>query len=420
MENIVIHSVRVLYPGSPWNGKQVDVLLEKGKIKAIKAQGKIAHSGKTLSGKDQILIPGLFDMHVNFGEPGLETKEDMQTGCQAALYGGFTGIALVPNTRPALHSKAEIQYIRNLAKHQVPDVYPIGAISKDRKGKDLAELYDMQQHGAIAFSDGNQPVQQAELMSRSLLYCKGFGGLIIAYADDESLSGNAKMNEGLTSTLLGMKGIPALSEEVMVARDLYLAEYNEAPIHFTTISTAGSVRLIKEAKKKGLQVTCDVAVHHLLLNETVLQDYNSLYKVKPPLRTETDRKALLKGLKDGTIDAIVSQHTPEEEEYKEVEFEIAHFGMTGLQTAFSLACQSGLPLELIVEKMAVRPREILKLPLSEFDTGASADFILVNPDELWIFEEAINQSKSKNTPFLQQELKGRVNFLAYNNQYFSF
>lgn len=420
MESILIRSVLVLYPDSPWNGKKVDVLLERGKIKAIKDKGKIAHQGKTLSGKDQVLVPGFFDMHANFGEPGMETKEDMQTGCQAALHGGFTGLALAPNTRPALHSKAEIKYIRNLAKDQVPEVYPIGAISKDRAGKDLAELYDMQQNGAVAFSDGNHAIQQAELMSRSLLYCKGFGGLIIAYADDTSLSGNAKMNEGLTSTLLGMKGMPSLSEEVMVARDLYLAEYNDAPIHFTTISTAGSVRLIKEAKKKGLQVTCDVAAHHLFLNETALSGYDSLYKVKPPLRTEADRKALIKGLKEGTIDAIVSQHTPHEQEYKQVEFEIAHFGMTGLQTAFSLACQCGLSLDMIVEKMAIRPREILKLPKGVFDTDAAADFILVNPDEIWIFEERINQSKSKNSPFLNKEMKGKVNFLAHKNQYFSF
>lgn len=419
MESILIRSVRVQYPGSPWNGKQVNLLLKQGKIARIEQQEITGEDAREIDASGAVLMPGLFDMNVNFGEPGLETKEDMQTGCKAAIWGGFTGIALCPNTRPALHSKAEIQYIRNLSAQQAIGVYPVGAVSKDRNGKHLAELYDMQLSGAVAFSDGDHPIQQAELMSRSLLYCKGFDGLIIASAEDKTLSGNAQMNEGVMSTLLGMKGIPALSEEVMIARDLYLAQYNQAPIHFTTLSTAGAVELIRNAKKQGLPVTCDVAAHHLVLTETALDGYDSLYKVKPPLRTQTDRQALLEGLKDGTIDAIVSQHTPHEVEFKEVEFEIAAFGMIGLQTAFSLACQSGLSIETITEKMAIRPREILKLPLSQLEVGASPDFILVNPGEFWIFDETNNQSKSRNSPFLGQKLKGKINFLAINNRYFN-
>ncbi|HTK19160.1 MAG TPA: dihydroorotase, partial [Mucilaginibacter sp.] len=294
------------------------------------------------------------------------------------------------------------------------DFYPLGAISYKREGKDLAEMYDMYQSGAKAFTDGNRPVQDAGLMERALLYTKGFDALVLSYPEDTAIAGKAKVHEGEVSTLLGMKGIPSLAEELMVARDLYLAEYTESRIHFSTISTERSVDLIREAKKKGLQVTCDVAVHHLLLTDEALMGFDSQYKVKPPLRTQKDVKALLKGLKDGTIDAIVSQHTPHEVEFKNVEFEMAEFGMIALQTSFATALEAGLSLETIIEKMAINPRKILNVDMPVIAEGTEANLVVLDKDAEWVYDKSNNKSKSYNSPFIGKKLKGSV-LLTYNN-----
>src|SRR5471030_1138263 len=267
----------------------------------------------------------------------------------------------MPNTIPPVHSKAEIEYLMNRAKKNLVDVYPLGAISHKREGKDLAEMYDMYLSGARAFTDGNRPVQDAGLMERALLYAQVFDALVFSYPDDTAIAGKAKINEGEVSTILGMKGIPSLAEELMISRDLYLAEYTGSPIHFTTVSTAHAVDLVRQAKAKGTKVTCDVAAHHLVLTHEALLGFDSLYKVKPPLRTLADVNALIAGLKDGTIDAIVSQHTPHEIEFKDVEFEVAEYGITGFQTTLSLALKAGLALDLIIKKLAVNPRVILNI-----------------------------------------------------------
>ena len=319
--NLLIRSATITDPNSPYNGQVADVLIEKGIITKI-APGLDADA-ELIEAEGKHLSPGFFDLNCNIGELGLETKEDLKTGTAAAAAGGFTGIALMPNTIPPVHSKAEIEYLVNRAKRNLVDVYPLGSISHKREGKDLAEMFDMFLSGARAFTDGNRPVQDAGLMERALLYAQGFDALILSYPEDTAIAGKAKVNEGEISTILGMKGIPPLAEELMIARDLYLAEYTGSRIHFSTISTTRSVELIREAKRKGLEVTCDVAAHHLVLTDEALLGFDSLYKVKPPLRTRDDVKALLKGLKDGTIDAIVSQHTPHEVEFKAVEFEVA-------------------------------------------------------------------------------------------------
>src|SRR6195952_5988245 len=338
--NLLIKSVTIIDPNSPYNRQVADVLIENGII--IKIAPGLEAGAEMIEAKGKYLSPGFFDLNCNIGELGLETKEDLKTGTLAAAAGGFTGLALMPNTVPPVHSKAEIEYLLNRAKGNLVDVYPLGALSHKREGKGLAELYDMFLSGAKAFTDGNHPVQDAGLMERSLLYTKGFGALIMSYPEDTAIAGKAKVHEGEMSTLLGMKGIPSLAEELMIARDLYLAEYTESKIHFSTISTVRSVELIRDAKKKGLRVTCDVAVHHLLLTDEALMGFDSQYKVKPPLRTKKDVSALIKGLKDGTIDAIVTQHTPHEVEFKDVEFEMAEYGIIALQTAFSTALAAGL------------------------------------------------------------------------------
>lgn len=410
--NLLIKSATISDPGSPFNQQVVDVLIEKGHI--TKIAPAITSDYENFDAKGKFLAPGFFDLNCNIGELGLETKEDLHTGTRAAAAGGFTGVALMPNTQPPVHSKAEIEYLMNRAKNNVVDVYPLGAISHKREGKDLAEMYDMYQSGAKAFTDGNRPVQDAGLMERALLYTKGFNALVLSYPEDTAIAGKAKVHEGEVSTLLGMKGIPSLAEELMVARDLYLAEYTESRIHFSTISTERSVELIREAKKKGLQVTCDVAVHHLLLTDEALMGFDSQYKVKPPLRTQKDVKALLKGLKDGTIDAIVSQHTPHEVEFKNVEFEMAEFGMISLQTSFATALEAGLSLETIVEKMAISPRRILNVDVPVIAEGQEANLVVVDKDTEWVYDKSNNKSKSYNSPFIGKKLKGSV-LLTYNN-----
>lgn len=418
MKKYLIQSATILHPESPLNGQTLDVLISDGKISEIAK--KIDASDKNLiiiDAKGQFLSPGFLDINANFGEPGLETKEDMNTGCAAAAAGGFTAVALMPNTQPPIHSKAEVSYLLNKSQHNLVDIFPIGCISHHREGKELAEMFDMKDSGAIAFSDGNKPVSNAGLMSRALLYTKSFNGLIFSYAEDQDIAAKGKMNEGVMSTFLGMKGNPSLAEELMVSRDLYLAEYNDARIHFSTISTERTVDLIRKAKKAGVKVSCDVAAHQLVFTEENLEGFDSQFKVKPPLRTKADQKALIAGLKDGTIDAIVSQHTPHEIEFKDVEFEIASFGIIGLQTVLPLALKSGLSPEQIVEKLAISPRKLMGIEIPSFDLGISANFILFNPLEKWTLNEDSNKSKSFNSPLMGQELTGKVNFVCNNEQY---
>jgi len=416
MKTILLRSVTILYPGSAFNNKTADVLIKDGKIAEISQDIATGDEDLVLiECRGKMLSPGFFDLNANLGEPGYETKEDLISGAAAAVAGGFTGLAVQPATHPPLHSKAEVSYIVNRSKDFLTDIYPVGCVSFNREGKDLAELYDMFLAGAIAFTDGSRPVCDSGLMSRALLYVKGFDGLIFSYPEDTSIAGKGKMNEGVMSTYLGMKGIPALAEEVFISRDLYLAEYNESKVHFSTIS-AGSVSLIREAKKKGLKVSCDVAAHHLVLTEDSLADFDTNFKVKPPLRTQKDVDALIEGLKDGTIDAIVSQHTPHEIEFKDVEFEIASFGITGLQTVLPLALKAGLSPAQIAEKLAVNPRRIVNVPVPVLEPGEIANFVLFDPEEEWVFDDDANRSKSSNSPFMGQKLKGKAVLVGNNGQ----
>lgn len=410
--NLLIKSVTITDPSSTFNHQVCDVLIESGFIKQIAKN--IKSSVKQIDGRGKYLSPGFFDLNCNIGELGLETKEDLATGIQAAAAGGYTGLAIMPNTNPPIHSKAEVEFMRNRAQGKIVDIYPLGTISHQREGKDLAEMYDMHQSGAIAFTDGNRPVQDAGLMERALLYAQGFGATVFSYPEDAAIAGKAKVHEGEVSTYLGMKGIPALAEELMISRDLYLAEYTGSKIHFSTISTARSVELIKQARKKGLQVTCDVAAHHLILTEEALLDFDSMYKLKPPLRTKADVKALINGLKDGTIDAIVSQHTPHEIEFKDVEFEMAAFGIIALQSTFSLALQTGLSFELLVQKLAINPRNILNITVPVIEEGQTANLILFDPQAEWTLNNETSFSKSENSPYWGKKLTGKI-LLTYNH-----
>jgi len=373
---MLLKNVKVVDKNSPHNGKKRDILIEKGFIKQIASSIKL-EKGKILDLKDTTISIGWLDIGVHSGEPGFEHQEDFHTLTQAAAAGGYTGIACFPNTNPIIQSKTDVRFIKN--QSGLVDLYPIGAVSKNCEGKDLAELYDMQQAGCIAFSDGDHSIQSSGLMKRSLEYVKSFQGIIINHPNDKELSKGGQLNEGIISTSLGMKGLPNLAEELMLKRDLELVAYTNSKLHVHNISTAGAVQLIREAKKQGLAVTASVPVANLIFDEKAVETFNTNFKVLPPLRQTTDIKALLKGLKDGTIDCITSNHTPLEEEAKKLEFLYADFGMIGLETTYALL-QSELSKQMgvadIVEKLAYQPRKILNLPVPAIKEGEKANVTL--------------------------------------------
>lgn len=414
--NLLVKNVIIADPQSSFNKQECDVRVVDGLIQNI---GKLTPKPEesVFEAAGAFLSPGFFDLNCVAGDPGFETKEDILTLTEAAKAGGFTGVALLPQANPVVQSKSQVEYIVNKAKNNLVDVLPIGAISQNREAKELAELFDMQQAGAVAFSDGDKALQDDGFMSRALQYAKGFDALLMVYPENKSIAGKSQINESKNSVLLGMKGLPALAEEMHIARDIFLATYNETKIHISNISTAGSVALIRKAKKDGVQVSCDVTAHHLVFTEELLADFDSNYKVKPPLRGKADVKALIAGLKDGTIDAITSQHRPEEIEFKNVEFEIAHYGIIALQTVLPLLLRAGLDIGLIAEKLAINPRKLLNLAIPVIAEGEKANFTIINPTEKWLYNAKTNFSKSANSPLLGTELTGKV-ILVYNNNQF--
>lgn len=413
--NLLITGVTIADPNSKFNKQKCDVRVEQGKIIDVDSKLSSVKGETAFNGAGMILSPGFFDLNCSIGDPGFETKEDIYTATATAAAGGFTGLAVLPDTKPVVHSKGEVAYIINKAKGNLVDVLPVGAISQHMEGKELAELYDMQEAGAIAFSDGNKPIIDDGFMSRALQYAKGVGCLLMVYPENKSIAGKSQINESKNSVLLGMKGLPALAEEMQISRDIFLATYHDARLHISNISTAGAVTLLKKAKKDGLKITADVAAHNLVFTEDLLADFDSNYKVKPPLRGKADVKALLAGLKDGVIDAISSQHRPHEIEFKNVEFEIAAYGIIALQTVLPLLIKAGLDAGQIAEKLAINPRTILGLVPPVIEKGADANFTVYNPTEEWSFDAASNLSKSANSPLLNQKLTGRVK-LVYNNK----
>jgi len=414
--NLLVKNVIIADPQSQFNKQECDVRVVDGQIKNI---GKLtAQEGEAIfDASGAFLTPGFFDLNCVAGDPGFETKEDLETLTSAAKAGGFTGLALLPQAYPVVQSKSQVEYIINKTKNNLVDVLPVGAISQNREAKELAELFDMQQAGAVAFSDGDKALQDDGFMSRALQYAKGLDALLMVYPENKSIAGKSQINESKNSVLLGMKGLPALAEEMHIARDIFLATYNETKIHISNVSTAGAVALIRKAKKEGVQVSCDVTAHHLVFTEELLADFDSNYKVKPPLRGKTDVKALIAGLKDGTIDAITSQHRPEEIEFKNVEFEIAHYGIIALQTVLPLLLKAGLEVGIIAEKLAINPRKLLNLDIPVIEEGTAANFTVFSPNEKWLYNSSSNFSKSANSPLLGTELTGKVILVYNNNQY---
>ncbi len=407
---LLIKNVLIVLPASPLDGEKTDLLLINGTIERI-GKNIDAADAEILDARGACLSPGWLDLGASVGDPGLEHREDFRSATQAAAAGGYTALACFPNTFPEIHSKSEVLYVRSFSKNNLVEFLPIGAVSHECKGKDITEMHDMHAAGAVAFSDGKKSIQDGGLMMRALQYVKPFDGVILNQPHDKSIAPGGQMNEGIVSTSLGLRGIPDMAEELMVQRDLHLVEYTDGRLHFQNISTAGAVKLIREAKKKGLRVTASVAAMNIGCDDGLLLDFDSNFKVMPPLREHSDIKAIQTGLKDGTIDCITSNHTPLDEEAKNLEFPHADFGAIGLETAFALSrthSHKFLSVSQLVEKFALAPRKILGLPLPEIALGAAANFTIFDPDEQWVFSEKDIRSKSKNTPFLSWTLRGKV------------
>ncbi len=407
---LLIKGATILSPGSSLHEKKRDILIRKGKIEAIRV--KIEEpKAKVLDAKGAYVSPGWMDVGVQVNDPGFEHREDLASVDRAAAAGGFTAIAAQPNTRPTIHSKSEVLYLQRKKEEGLVDLYPLGAISQDCEGKDITEIYDMKSAGAIAFTDGKKAIQNGGLMMRALQYVKAIDGIIINPVYDETIAGKGQLHEGTMSTSLGMKGIPALAEELMLQRDIYLLEYTESRLHTANISTAGAVAQIREAKKRGARISASVAVMNLVFTDEKLASFDTNYKVLPPLREQSDIDALIKGLQSGTIDFISSNHMPWEGECKNIEFPYAEFGSLGLQTLFPAVntfLQEYLSPTQLVQLLAINPRTIFGVNLPEIAEGEAANLTIFNTTEEWTFTAKDIYSKSSNTPFIGQTFKGKV------------
>jgi len=406
---ILLKNARI-FDGNPEIRSQ-DILIQHGIIEAMGDKIQAPSGAQVWESPELSVSPGWLDIGVYAADPGYEHREDLSSAAAAAAAGGFTAMACFPNTDPALHTKSEILYVKNKSEGLPVHCYPIGAVSQDCAGKDLAELFDMHAAGAIAFSDGKRAVQDAGLLLRALQYAKAFNGLVLNVPHHNTIAAGGQMHEGLMSTSLGLKGLPALAEELMVQRDLSLLEYSGGRLHIHLISTAKSVEMIRAAKKAGFPVTCSVAVANLCFNDEKLIDFDSNWKVVPPLRSHSDSRALLEGIADGTIDFICSNHTPWHEEAKNLEFTYADFGIIGLETVFALCrtfLHKALTVEKLIEKISLAPRQILGLPTPKIEIGERAELTVFDPNAEWVLEEKAIRSKSRNTPLIGQTFKGKV------------
>ncbi len=407
---VLIKQATIISSSSPFNGQTKDILITNGTITAI---------GDAISEKtdQQIKQPGLcisigwMDVFSNFADPGFEYKETLETGAKAAAAGGFTDVMVIPNTNPVVHSKSQVEYIIQKSKSLAVNIHPIGAVTKNAEGKDLAEMYDMHQSGAAGFGDGVNSIQSSGIMLKALQYVKSFNGTVIQIPDDKSIGTNGLMNEGIISTRLGLPGKPTIAEELLVARDIKLARYADSKLHFTGVSSAKSLEYIKRAKDGGLHVTCSVTPYHLFFTDTDIQQYDTNLKVTPPLRTAADREALLKAVADGTVDCIASHHFPQNWDSKTCEFEYAREGMIGLESLFGVLgsmVNGEWSIAALVEMLTINPRKIFGIEIPEIKEGAPACITLFNTDEEYIFDEKMIRSKSKNSPFIGKKLKGKV------------
>jgi len=397
-----------------------DFLIEKGKITEIGE--KLDESGvdKVIDAKNRYIAPGFFDMHVHFREPGYEMAETLESGSRAALAGGFTKVCTMPNTTPAIDNEAEVLSVYRKTAHLPVDVYPIAAITVNREGRQITEMMRLKQAGAVAFSDDGTPLTNSQILRNAFEYSLITGNAVINHAEDPELRAEGIMNESEFSTKTGLAGNPAIAEETMINRDIEIAKFTGGKIHVPHVSTAGSVALIRKAKADGINITAEVTPHHISLTDEYMLTFDANGKVAPPLRSETDRKALIAGLKDGTIDAIATDHAPHVIDKKETTLDLAAFGMIGLESAFGLILTQlyhGEKMDLleIIKKITLNPAKIMNVELPKFALQEAANITIFNPDEWWIFNRKNVESRSFNSPFFGTELTGKAKLIIKDN-----
>lgn len=403
---ILVKAAKIIDNESPFNNKIMDILIEDGLIKEIATEITTEKIDREISYENLHVSQGWFDSSVNFGEPGFEERETIENGLRTAAKSGFTAVALNPGNDPVTDNKGAVSFLRNKAEKQPVALYPIGALTRKSEGADMAELYDMQQAGAIGFGDYKKAVSNPNMLKIALQYAQNFDGLVMSFPQENKIAGHGQVNEHESSTYLGLKGIPALAEELQITRDLYILEYTGGKLHIPTISTAKSVDIIREAKENGLDVTCSVAIHNLFFTDEVLKDFDTNAKVLPPLRTKSDVKALIAGVRDNTIDMVTSDHNPIDVEHKKVEFDNASFGTLGLESAL------GALLQIFSVKTSIRMltagKARFNIPETVIDEEYPANLTFFNPDKEYTFTKEDIYSTSKNSLFQGQQLKGKV------------
>jgi dihydroorotase len=406
---VLIKQARIADPSSALHDTTQDIFIESGIITNI-TDSITSGADKIIEGNDIYVSPGWVDIFSNFPDPGYEHKETLETGSTAAAAGGFTDVFVIPNTKPVTDNKSQVEYIHRKSGSLAANIHPIGAISKSAEGKDLAEMYDMRNSGAVAFSDGTNPVQSAGLLLKALQYVKAFNGVIIQIPDDKTVGQNGLINEGIVSTRLGLSGKPLMAEELLVARDIKLTRYAESKLHFTGVTSPRSLEYIKRAKDAGLQVTCSVTPYHLFFNDEDLQSYDTSLKVYPPIRTVKEQTALQKAVEDGTIDCITSHHVPQEYDSKVLEFEYAKNGMIGLESCYPVlkTILPNVKESRWVELLSINPRKIFGLTQPVIAKNAEACLTVFSPGGKTTIERSFFYSKSGNSAFIGKELSGKV------------
>lgn len=414
---ILIKQAKIIDPNSSHHLQVKDILIDNDVVAQI-ADNIDTNDAQVVEHPNLHISPGWFDLRANFCDPGHEEREDIESGIHAAIFGGFTGVAVSPETSPAIDNKAAVEYVYQRAEEFPVNVLPYGSLSKGLKGEELSEMYDMYQSGAVAFSHGKVPVSNAALVKLALLYSKEFAPPIHVFSMDQSLAYKGQMHEGEVSTYLGLKGIPALAEEVTLLRDLHLSEYAGNAIHFMAISSENSVSLLRNAHSLGKPFTADVALANLFFTDEALESYDSNLKVSPPIRGKNDRAALIQALNEEIIQVITSDHTPVDVEYKKCEFDLADFGMITLESFFGALGnlrEDGLSLEQIIKCIAINPRKVLGMDTPSVEENSWGEFTLFDPDQKWTFGKEHIQSKSKNTPFIGKQLTGKPLGIINNN-----
>jgi dihydroorotase len=416
---VLLQQVQIIDPSSPFHRTTNDIFIDAGIISKIDTAIKES-ADHVVSGENLHVSPGWLDVFANFGDPGYEFKETLETGSAAAAAGGFTDVFVIPNTRPVIDTKSQVEYIRRKSESLPVNVYPIGAVSKNTEGKDLAEMYDMLASGAIAFSDGLHAVQSAGLLLKALQYVKAFDGVIIQIPDDKSIGSNGLMHEGIISTRLGLPGKPMMAEELLVARDIKLARYAGSKLHFTGVTSPKSLEYIKRAKDAGIQVTCSVTPYHLYFSDEDLLNYDTNLKVYPPLRSKNDLISLRNAVSDGTIDCIATHHMPHEYDSKVLEFEYAKYGMIGLETCYPVlkTILPEIPETKWIELLSINPRKIFGLPQPVVESGQEAKLTVFDPSSRYSFSVTALRSKSKNSAFMGKQFQGSIKAIISKDNLF--